>query len=106
MLGSITYVADEYDDLIKKIYAASIQIQTNLQNFKRLNHELQKIKTRQNETVIQIEKLEQYGRTKNLELHGSPTEPNDSTNETVKHVASLLKVQLYGSHISISQPDY
>ena len=75
---------------------------TNLQEFKKLKHELQQIKTRQNETAFQLDKLEQYGRRENLKLYGIPTKPNESTSKIVKHVASLLKVQLNGSHISIS----
>ena len=62
IFGSIAYVADEYDDLNKKIYAASVQVQTNLQEFKKLKHELQEIKTRQNETTFQLDELEQYRR--------------------------------------------
>ena len=72
ILGSIVYLADEYDDLNKKMYAASFQVQTNLQEFKRLMHKLQKIKTRQNETAFQLDELEQYGRRENLELHEFP----------------------------------
>ena len=55
ILGSIACVADEYDNLNRKICAASIQVQTNLQEFKTLEHELQEIITsRQNETAFQL----------------------------------------------------
>ena len=70
-------------------------------NLKRLKHELQEIKTRQNKTAFQLDELEHYGRRENLELHGIPTKPNKNTNKIVKHVASLLKVQQVESHISI-----
>ena len=59
ILGSIAYVADEYDNLNKNIYAASVQVQINLQEFKRFKHELQEIKTRQNKTAFQLDELKQ-----------------------------------------------
>ena len=59
ILGSIAYVADEYNDLHKKICAASVQVQTNLQEFKRSKHKLQEIKIKQNETAFQLNELEQ-----------------------------------------------
>ena len=84
------------------IYSSSVQFQTNLQEFERLKHQPPEIKTRQNETAFQLDKLEQYGRRENLELHAIPPKLNESTNEIVKHVlASLLKVHLDDSHISI-----
>ena len=59
ILGSIAYIADEYDDLKKKNICCTHPIHTNLQEFKRLKHELQEIKTRQNKTAFQLDKLEQ-----------------------------------------------
>ena len=47
-----TDAADKYDDLNKTIYATSVQVQTNLQKFKRFKHELQEIKTRQSKTTF------------------------------------------------------
>ena len=49
-----------------------------------------------------MDELEQYGRRENLEIHGVPVKPNESTNQVVKTLAKHLNVHLDESHISTS----
>ena len=51
---------------------------------------------------MHLDKLEQYGRRENLEIHGVQTVRNKSTNQIVKTVAKALNVQLHKKHISTS----
>ena len=56
----------------------------------------------QQSTAMHLDKLEQYGRRENREIHGVPTMRNESTNQIVKTVAKALNVQLGERHISTS----
>ena len=51
---------------------------------------------------MHLDKLEQYGRRENLEIHGVPTMRNENTNQIVKTVAKALNVQLDERHILTS----
>ena len=53
-------------------------------------------------TASDLDKLEQYGRRNNLEIHGIPYQKDKDTNQIVKKVASMLKVKLENSEISTS----
>ena len=50
----------------------------------------------------ELERLEQCGCSENVEIRGVPITPNESTNQIVKIVADLLKVQLDEKQISMS----
>ena len=49
-----------------------------------------------------LDKVEQYGRRENLEIHGIPMIRNENTNHITKTVAKCLNVELDDSHISTS----
>ena len=102
MLGSIAYVADEYDDFHGKITDSHNIVQQNVKRLCSLKEEIQQIKYKQNSTASQLDELEQYGRRVNLEIHGIPSKPNENTNQLVKKVASLVNMRLEDSHISVS----
>ena len=101
MLGSIAYVADEYDDFHGKITDSHNTVQQNAKRLCSLKEEIQQIKYKQNSTASQLDELEQYGRRENLEIHGIPCKPHENTNQLVKKVASLVNVRLEDSHISV-----
>ena len=86
MLGSIAYVADEYDDFHGKITDSHDIVHRNVKRLCSLKEEIQQIKYKQNS---------------NLEIHGIPCKPNENTNQLVKKVASLVNVRLEDSHISV-----
>ena len=55
---------------------------------------------------VQLEEFDQYGRCKNLEVHGIPWSQNETTNAIVKKVAESLKVKLDDKDISTSHRLY
>ena len=69
MLGSIAYVADEYDDFHGKITDSHNIVQQNVKRLCSLKEEIQQIKYKQISTASQLDELEQYGRRENLEIH-------------------------------------
>ena len=71
ILGSVTFIADEYDDLYRKVSEIS-QLSNNISN---LQLSVNAINNRQIETELQLDQLEQYGRRENLEIHGIPFLP-------------------------------
>ena len=97
-IGSLTYISHEYDDFTKKISETS----RNPQNILELKLSVDQIMTKQEATEIQIDRLEQYGRRENLELHEIPVTQNENSNQIVRKVASLLDVTFDESQISTS----
>ena len=73
MLGSIAYVADEYDDFHEKITDSHNIVQQIVKRLCSLKEEMQRIKYKQNSTASQLDELEQCGRRENLEIHGIPS---------------------------------
>ena len=63
-----TFIADEYDDLYRKVSEIS-QLSNNISN---LQLSVNAINNRQIETELQLDQLEQYGRREYLEIHGIP----------------------------------
>lgn len=59
-LGSLTYLANEYDDMNVKISKLTI-------NYPNLTKEVVQIKSSQRQLEIQLDNLEQYGRRENLD---------------------------------------
>ena len=98
IIGSVAYIADEYDEFRSKISETS----GLLQDISKLQLSTNKLTARQDSIEFQLDRLEQYGRRENLEIHGVPVAQNENTNQIVKNVASLLNVQLDNSHISTS----
>ena len=72
ILGSASYTANKYDNFNDKIATAKQLGRSNSDEILNLRREVERIKYRQNST----DKLEQYGRRKNLEIHGVPVKPN------------------------------
>ena len=66
-------MADEYDDFHGKIIDSHNIVQQNVKRLCSLKEEIQQIKYKQNSTASQLDDLEQYGRRKNLEIHGIPS---------------------------------
>jgi len=91
LLGSVSYLADEYDDFRAKIPETT-----------RFSHDISNLKLSINEIMTKQESLEQYGRRDNLELHGIPEQKNENTNFIVKKFASKLNLKLEDQHISTS----
>ena len=96
ILGSITFIADEYDDLYHKVSEIS-QLSNNISNLKL---SVNAINNRQIETELPLDQLEQYGRRENLEIHGIPVTKNENTKQIVKDLAISLNVELDDTHIS------
>ena len=66
ILGGIAYIA--YDDFHKKISDSNKLVM----DIAKLNASLDHITTRQELTELQLDRLDHYGRRKNLEFHGIP----------------------------------
>ena len=98
ILGSIACIASEYGDFLDKM-SETAQLSQEISN---VRSSIEHIAAKQEMTKIQLERLEQYGRRENLELHGIPPSQNENTNEIVKRMASLLNVKIDNSQISIS----
>ena len=98
----MAYLANEYNDFRIKIAESANLAQNNQAAVIRLDHRTRQIEVNQNETATELEQLEQYGRRENLEIHGIPINKDKSTNQIVKHVAALLKVDLTNDQISTS----
>ena len=90
ILGSVTFIADEYDDLYRKLSEIS-ELSNNISNLKL---SVNAINNRQIETELQLDQLEQYGRRENLEIHGIPVTKNENTRQIVKDLAVSLNVEL------------
>ena len=101
-LGSLAYLANEYEDFRIKIAESANLAENNQATLIRLDHRTRQIEINQKETATELEQLEQYGRRENLEIHGIPINKEESTNQIVKHVAALLKVDLTNDQISTS----
>ena len=96
ILGSVTFIADEYDDLYRKVSEIS-KLSNNISN---LQLPVNAINNKQIETELQLDQLEQYGRRENLEIHGIPFTKNENTRRIVKDLAISLNVELDDTHIS------
>ena len=102
ILGSVTYLASEYDDFLNEIKRINKQNSQLIQKMKNLEQIVTKFDNQQTNTEKQLEDLEQYGRRENLEIHGIPLADNEDTGKIVQIVAKALKVQLSKSDISTS----
>ena len=102
ILGSVTYLASEYDDFLNEIKRINKQISQLMQKMKNLKQIVTKFDNQQTNTEKQLEELEQYGRRENLEIHGIPLADNEDTGKIVQTVAKALKVQLSKSDSSTS----
>ena len=98
----MAYLANEYDDSRIKIAESANLAENNQAALIRLDHRTRQIEINLKETATELEQLEQYGRRENLEIHGIPINKEESTNQIVKHVATLLKVELTNDQISTS----
>lgn len=93
-LGSLSYLASEYDDILTKI--------SKLPNYQRLSKDLELIGQKQHQTEKQLDRLEQYGRRENLEIHGVTVMRNENTNQIIKSVAKAININLNDRDISTS----
>jgi len=94
-IGSLSYIAKEYDDILQQISKLSKKSQN-------LTKEINHIKFRQTKIEKKLDQLKQYDRRENLEIHGIPKMKNENTNQIVKSVAKCLNVQLDDVYISTS----
>ena len=94
-IGSVSYLAHEYDDFLEKISKISSINES-------LAKEIKSIECRQFKSEQQLDQLEQYGRRENLEIHGIPVMRNENTNQIIKAVAKSINVELNDSQISTS----
>ena len=102
ILGSLSYTANENDDLVenhKKLQKINQKLTVDIDN---LNKSIWKINKQQFETEEQLDDLEQYGLRKNLEIHGISWTKQENTNEIVQKVARELNVKVSESDISTS----
>ena len=72
ILGSLIYLADEYDDFNVKLTANSQVSQKNLIDICELKKEVDYVIRKQNVAEAQLDDLEQYGSRENLEIHSVP----------------------------------
>ena len=100
MLGSLTYIANEYDDFSASISLIKVENQNFMQDLGFLNDTVKEIKKQQSTTDEQLEALEQYGRRENIEIHGIPLVKNENTKEVVQKIAKAMNVQLDEKDIS------
>ena len=101
MLGSLTYIASEYDSFSHSITKLNSQNQTLTKDIQTLTGSVVRTSQQQTETE-KLDDLEQYGRRENLEIHGVPWTRNECTNEIVQKVAKVLHVKLTSNDISTS----
>ena len=101
-LGGLSYIANEYDDFLTDIKKLKNQNQSIIEEFSQINQNVEQIHKQQIENEEQLDRLEQYGRRENLELHGIPVKENENTNEIVKEVAKSLDINLEDQVISTS----
>ena len=94
-IGSVSYLAHEYDDFLEKISKISSINES-------LAKEIKSIECRQFKSEQQLDQLEQYGRRENLEIHGIPVMRHENTNQIIKAVAKSINVELNDSQISTS----
>ena len=101
MLGSLTYIASEYDSFSNSITKLNSQNQTLTKDIQTLIGSVARTSQQQTETE-KLDDLEQYGRRENHEIHGVPWTRNACTNEIVQKVAKILNVKLTSNDISTS----
>ena len=70
VLGSVSYIANEYDYFNDKIANTKQLGHFNSDKIVNLKREVERIKYRQKSTDIYLDQLEQYGRCENLKIHG------------------------------------
>ena len=68
-LGGLSYIANKYDDFLTDI--KKLKNQSIIQEFSQINQNVEQIHKQQIENEEQLDRLEQCGRRKNLELHVS-----------------------------------
>ena len=100
--GSVAFIADQYDLDTAKFSIASKLAKETSDKLLKVRSEIDDLKMQQKSTAMHLDKLEQYGRRENVEIHGVPTMRNENTNQIVKTVAKALNVQLGERHISTS----
>ena len=76
ILGSLTYLADEYDDFNVKLTANSQVSQKHLIDICDKKKEVDDVICKQN--------VAEVGRRENLEIHGVPLKRDENTNEICK----------------------
>ena len=96
-------MANKYDDFSVKMANFTNAKQSLNNDISDLTKKIELFNKKQIKTEKDLERLEQYGRRENLEIHGIPFTQNEKTKEIVKKVANVLKVKLEGEDISTSR---
>ena len=104
ILGSLVHLADGYDELRRSTSDMNKMLKVQQAGMSSLQDKVDQIGNNLKLTASDFDKLEQYSRRNNLEIHGIPFQKDEDTNQIVKKVASALKVKLEDSEISTSQP--
>ena len=87
MLGSLTYIASEYDDFWTILSTISMEHNLLFQDVIHLQDAVAQSNKQLASTSIQLDSLEQYGRRENLEIYGVPLSINESPKEIIREVA-------------------
>ena len=83
MLGSLTYIASEYDDFWTILSKISKEHNLLSQDVIHSQDAVAQSNKQLDSTSIQLDSLEQYGRKKNLEIHGVPLSINENPKEVI-----------------------
>ena len=102
VIGNMIFLSQEYDDSWVKIAKLQSENKTIIQDLSKLRESVKFTHKRRISTEEQIDALEQYGRLENLEINGIQMTNNENTNEIVKKVVKLLKVEVGDRDISTS----
>ena len=81
--GGLLCIASECDDFNEKINNLSNENVIFKKDTIRLYESFDKLGKNQSKIEVQLNELDQYGRRKNLEVHGIPWSQNESTNAIV-----------------------
>ena len=100
MLGSLTYIASEYDDFWTILSKISKEHNLLSQDVIHLQDTVAQSYKQLDSTSIQLDSIEQYGRRENLEIHRVPSSINENPKEIIQKVAERMNVQLASCDIS------
>ena len=100
MLGSLTYIASEYNDFGTILSKISKEHKLLSQDVIHLQDAVAQSNKQLALTSIQLDSREQYGRRENLEIHGVPLSINEDSKKIIPKVAKRMNVQLGSCDIS------
>ena len=87
-------MANKYDNFLVKMANFATAKQSLSNDISDLTKKIEMLNKKPVKTEEDLERLEQYGRRENLEIHGIPFTQNEKTNKVVRKVANVLKLKL------------